>query len=509
MDIEREQSSLVEALLDTALAINNSLQPNEVLQRILENVGRVVPHDAVTIMEIENGVARPTLSLGYIERGQLEFISNVRLSLADTPTLRQIAETRRALVIPDVTAYPDWVDLPGARWVRSHIGAPLLVEGETTGFLTLDSATPGFYTDQYIRPLQAFANQAALAIANARLYARTQQRARRLALLNQLSIEINQSLELEVVLQSIVNGLAQVLNVAQTGLALFDDDGQNLTLVADHSAPGSPSVIGDTIPIKGNPSMERILATRKPLFIADAANDPLMVNMHDLMVRRKVKSILIVPFVIRDRVIGTLGFDFLEQQADISAEEMQLAETVANLAAVRIQESRLYEQVRRQALVDELTGVCNYRGLLILGEREVARAQRFKRPLAALFFDIDNFRDFNNQYGHEIGNMILTAVARRASCLVRSVDLTARFGGEEFLILLPETNLAEAVEIAERLRQAVEDEKVETPQGNLHVTISVGAAELTGETLDLLGLVDSADRAMFIAKRTGRNRTAY
>lgn len=139
----------------------------------------------------------------------------------------------------------------------------------------------------------------------------------------------------------------------------------------------------------------------------------------------------------------------------------------------------------------------------------MARAQRFKRPLAALFFDIDNFRDFNNQYGHEIGNMILTAVARRASCLVRLVDLTARFGGEEFLILLPETNLAEAVEIAERLRQAVEDEKVETPQGNPHVTISVGAEELTGETLDLLGLVDSADRAMFIAKRTGRNRTAY
>ena len=162
--------------------------------------------------------------------------------------------------------------------------------------------------------------------------------------------------------------------------------------------------------------------------------------------------------------------------------------------------------MQRQAIIDELTGLYNYRGLLELGARDVERAIRFNHPLCALFFDIDHFRDFNNRYSHAVGNQVLQAVARTASATTRTVDLVTRFGGEEFVILLPETRLKEASMVAERLRQAVQAQHLSTRWGELGVTISVGVAGLTPNVTELAALIDRANQAEHLAKERGRNR---
>jgi diguanylate cyclase (GGDEF)-like protein len=181
-------------------------------------------------------------------------------------------------------------------------------------------------------------------------------------------------------------------------------------------------------------------------------------------------------------------------------------EMIAIQAAIAIENARLYSEVQRLSIVDELTGVYNYRGLQELGSREVERARRFNRPLSAFFFDIDDFREFNNRYSHGTGNLVLRAVAQRSRTIVRAVDLLARYGGEEFVILLPEVNLAAATQIAERLRLDIARHRVETARGGLGVTVSIGVSELGDGIATLAALLERANQAEHSAKEAGKNR---
>jgi len=167
---EREQRLLAEALRDIAADLNSTLNLNEVFDRILGNVGRALPHDAMTIILVEGGVAHVASHSGYAERGLGEAISQVSLVVANVPNFAEMARTGRSLCVADVSNYPGWVAGKSTDWVGSSIGAPIRVDNETLGFLTLDSATPGFFRDEQASTLQAFANQAAAAIKNARLY---------------------------------------------------------------------------------------------------------------------------------------------------------------------------------------------------------------------------------------------------------------------------------------------------------------------------------------------------
>lgn len=171
-EAEREQRVLAEALRDTAAALNSTLHFDEVLDRILVNVGRVVPHDSATIMLISerHGVAQVVRWRDNASLDVEQSLRTGRLSVLDTPTLRHMVETGLPTVVPDVEASPDWVTTPQTHWVRSYVGAPIRARGKVMGFLNLDSAEPGFFTHIHGDRLQAFADQAAIAIENARLY---------------------------------------------------------------------------------------------------------------------------------------------------------------------------------------------------------------------------------------------------------------------------------------------------------------------------------------------------
>jgi len=171
-EAEREQRVLAEALRDTAVALNSTLEFDQVLDRILANVGRVVPQDAASIMLIdaEQGIARVHRCHGYIERGVGIEIYSERFPVADFASLRTMAESDQPLIILDTHADPDWVRLPQTDWQRSYLGAPIRAKGRVFGFMNLASTTPGFFTPIHADRLRAFADQAAIAIENARLY---------------------------------------------------------------------------------------------------------------------------------------------------------------------------------------------------------------------------------------------------------------------------------------------------------------------------------------------------
>ncbi len=172
---EREQRALAEALRDTAAALNSTLNLDEVLDRILANVGRVVPHDAANIMLVESGVALVARARGYERHVSPGVVEAIRCSIAEIKGFKYMAEKGQPIIIEDVHDYPAWINLQGRRWVRSYVGAPITIEGELIGFLNLDSALPGIFTAEHTERLQAFANQAAIAIRNARLHKQAQE----------------------------------------------------------------------------------------------------------------------------------------------------------------------------------------------------------------------------------------------------------------------------------------------------------------------------------------------
>lgn len=167
----REQRALAEALGDTAAALNSTLNLDNVLERILDNVGRVVPHDGANIMLIESEVARIVRCHGYYTRhGFEEALMRLRMPMAEVTSLCQMAESGQPFVVPNVGEYSDWLTIPETSWIRSYVGAPISQGGEVIGFLNLDSATADFFNAEHAQRLQAFADHAAIALRNARLY---------------------------------------------------------------------------------------------------------------------------------------------------------------------------------------------------------------------------------------------------------------------------------------------------------------------------------------------------
>jgi diguanylate cyclase (GGDEF)-like protein/PAS domain S-box-containing protein len=170
-EAEREQRALAEALRDISVALNSTLEYHEVLNRILDNAGRVVPHDASNIMLLDPNDNMLTIMChrGYLERGAND-ITNVRFPLSEFPLLAQVVTSGQPLAVADTYADSDWVVHPSTHWVRSFVTVPIQIHERTVGFLNLDNAKPSFFTSNHAERLRAFANHAAIAIENARLY---------------------------------------------------------------------------------------------------------------------------------------------------------------------------------------------------------------------------------------------------------------------------------------------------------------------------------------------------
>lgn len=164
--------------------------------------------------------------------------------------------------------------------------------------------------------------------------------------------------------------------------------------------------------------------------------------------------------------------------------------------------------VREQAAArsDELTGLANRRQLFTLGSQLFELADRYRKPLSVVMFDLDHFKGINDRHGHLAGDRMLQQIARLAEAQLRSVDLLARYGGEEFAILLPETDAGRALEVAERIRASIADLELAFGQFRLRATISVGIAAVTGHGDSLERLIGRADTALYAAKDSGRNR---
>ncbi|MGA9348957.1 MAG: PAS domain S-box protein, partial [Anaerolineae bacterium] len=209
--VEREQRELAESLEEAAAVVSSTLDPDQVLDRILEQVSRVVPNDATNIMLIEGDQAHVVRWRSYERFGAEEIVSTVVFRIPEVPGLQQMLESGEPMVIPDTATYPGWVRVPATEWLRSYAATPIIVRGEVIGFLNVDSVTPGFFTQTHAEGLRVFADHAAAAIENARLYEAEQKRRHIAETLRQASTVLSSTLELDEVLGLILQQLRQVI----------------------------------------------------------------------------------------------------------------------------------------------------------------------------------------------------------------------------------------------------------------------------------------------------------
>ncbi|MBE0697469.1 MAG: GGDEF domain-containing protein [Anaerolineaceae bacterium] len=213
------------------------------------------------------------------------------------------------------------------------------------------------------------------------------------------------------------------------------------------------------------------------------------------------------PIMVKGRLVGFINLFSLDPNY-YNLDLVSRLQAFADQAAIAIENANLYAEVQRLATLDELTNVYNRRRLFELGERELERSRRYQMPLSAILLDIDHFKKINDTHGHTIGDQVLTGIARVISGNIREIDLFGRYGGEEFVVLLPQAEFGPAREVAERLRVLVSELSLHTEKGELSVTISLGIARITPEVHSLAALIDRADQAMYAAKQAGRNQVA-
>jgi diguanylate cyclase (GGDEF)-like protein/PAS domain S-box-containing protein len=251
----------------------------------------------------------------------------------------------------------------------------------------------------------------------------------------------------------------------------------------------------------------RSVRERTPLLIHNIHADP--ANVAGLYPEiQDVQSAVVAPLVIKGQVVGALSLESTQLSA-FNESDLRLLASFAATATASIQNARLHAEVQKLAITDSLTGLYNRRGLFELGQREVERSRRYKRPLVAIMMDVDHFKFINDYYGHTVGDQVLQAVAKRCTDNLRRIDILGRLGGDEFTFLLPETDMFTASHVAERVRQTVAERPIVTDETPINVSASLGVARATSATPDLEVLISRADAAMYVAKREGRNRVEF
>jgi diguanylate cyclase (GGDEF)-like protein len=216
------------------------------------------------------------------------------------------------------------------------------------------------------------------------------------------------------------------------------------------------------------------------------------------------RSLLGVPLSAEGRILGVALFGFKARHRFTEA-EMRRCEQAAGPLALTIARAGHLAEAQRLATTDDLTGVHNRRHLLALGEHEMRRAQRSRQRLSAIMLDIDHFKTVNDRFGHRAGDEVLRQVAQMCAHQVRAADIVGRYGGEEFVLLLPETDQATALRIAERLGRAVAASAFRAAGETVRITVSMGVAASQELDRELSALLRRADDALYEAKAAGRN----
>lgn len=320
---------------------------------------------------------------------------------------------------------------------------------------------------------------------------------------------ISSTLDTQRVYHSLLEKFSELMKAERSSLMILNQESNELALEA---TLGGGLEAGGAIRLKlGDSIAGAVLASGAPLVVRDADADSRIPS--DRPGRYKTKSFISYPITLGLRKVGVINLTDRADGVPYEDDDLMMLEMMApNLALIidRTEWAKKAETFQQMSLTDPLTGLPNRRYLQDRLFEEVERCKRYNTPLSFMIIDVDRFKSCNDIYGHTNADRVLVQTAHLLRGSIRAIDMSARFAGDEFCIVLPETELGDAARIAERLRQAICDAEYRTEQGELmdQVTISTGISSFSGSRQTPLAIVETADRALYQAKTRGRNCVA-
>ncbi len=315
------------------------------------------------------------------------------------------------------------------------------------------------------------------------------------------------SLELDEVLFNILISAMAIMDLPAGSIALYDEDRRELVIHA-HAGLSEEFVLRGRWPIRPAGLTEHIIRLGDTCTVEDLLRAPFRQNPR--VVQAGIRAIIAVPLKIQNQLLGVLYLDdFVPRR--FCERRLRLLSVLTSFAAMSIDNARLHEEMRRLACTDGLTGLYNYRQFGKVLREELVEARRYRRELSLIMFDLDDFKRFNDTHGHPQGDKALIAVAAILRESLRQSDKLFRYGGEEFIAVLPQSGIEEALAGAERARQAIE----ELSPGHLAefsrqgLTVSVGVAAFPRDSDSPEGLLNIVDQLLYRAKREGKNKVYH
>jgi diguanylate cyclase (GGDEF)-like protein len=376
--------------------------------------------------------------------------------------------------------------------VQSLLALPLITTDQKLGAALLTFRNQRDFSPAEVSLAEQAASQVALAIAKAGALKTAQERAQELDALQRATTALLGTLDLEDLLSQILDAALSAIPAAQQGLVhLVAHDTGQLQLRAMQSQADPRIRLLDQASTSGDTA--RAVRERKALLIPGTPDGD------------SPTSAIIAPLVMGEQALGAIALEAPHSEAFTDA-DVALLTSFAATATSAIHAAQLHAEVQKQAITDTLTGFYNRRGFSELGRREVERSLRFGHPLSAMMLDIDMFKQINDIYGHLTGDRVLVGITHHCAQELRQIDLLGRYGGDEFVVLLPETGVENARRVAERLRATIAALPFNANGKPLNITISVGVACMQDGCKSLEELLERADGALYQAKESGRNR---
>ena len=309
---------------------------------------------------------------------------------------------------------------------------------------------------------------------------------------------------LHEVLNATVKLIEQEDKNSKCSILLLDKEKKHLFNTSSPSLPHFYNNVIDGVEIGEDADS---LFQKDRTIVEDISNHKTWQAYKKLTKKANIKAFISEPIISsEDKLLGVFVI-YHDEVFSPSNEDIERISFGANLAAIAIERSYAHEKLKRQAYTDYLTGLTNRRKFFELSQIEVLRHKRYGSDLSIVMFDVDHFKQINDTYGHDVGDMVLKNIAKISLETLREVDIMARMGGEEFAILLPQTSKEEAVKMAERLRFEIENSKIILDDSRvIKCNASFGVYGTKHIKLDIEDMLKKADDALYKAKRTGRNK---
>jgi diguanylate cyclase (GGDEF)-like protein len=395
----------------------------------------------------------------------------------------ELEKTRKGLGISHVPQRP----------AKCLIAAPIFLGNKPTGIMVAMHPDREFVFEQRdLDVLVTAAGQASVAVENARLFAEEQRRSRQLAFLNNVSRTAISSDDPVHMLSQIASEIQKNFSFDHIGIGLLDYGTKEIEIKAE--AGVTAHAMGRRIPL-GAGILGRVARTGERALVQNALPGNLTGILHDS------RAVLCIPITYGESLLGVLNIESRSENA-FSPQDVLILNTLADLLATALHNAFVFQKLQQQSITDGLTGIKTRRFFWEALSAEWKRASRSGRPFSVVLIDLDKFKEVNDTMGHFEGDLVLARVGRLLEQKSRQSNVVARYGGDEFIVLMPETGAEQAQVLAERLRQWLASDPM---LGEHHVTGSFGVASFPMHGFSIEDIIRVADAGMYVSKRSGGN----